>query len=68
LAASKESAQKFDEQRFNLKTLSEMEVMKKYLIEILQSFVALQNLDYGQDINRAWENIKDNIRNSTKGV
>jgi len=68
LAASKESAQKFDGQRFNLKTLSEMGVMKKYLIEILQSFVALQNLDDGQDINRAWENIKDNIRTSTKGV
>jgi len=45
-----------------------MGVMKKYLIEILQSFVALQNLDDGQDINRAWENIKDNIRTSTKGV
>ena len=68
MAASKESAQKFDGQRFNLKTLSEMGVMKKYLIEILQSFVALQNLDDGQDINRAWENIKDNIRTSTKGV
>jgi hypothetical protein len=68
MAASKESAQKFDGQRFNLKTLSEMKVIKKYLIEILQSFVALQNLDDGQDINRAWENIKDNIRTSTKGV
>jgi hypothetical protein len=45
-----------------------MEVIKKYLIEILKSYVALQNLDDGEDINRAWQNLKDNIRTSTKGV
>jgi hypothetical protein len=68
LAASKESAQKFDGERFNLRTLSELEVMKQYQIEISKSFAALEDLDDGEDINRAWENIKDNIRTSTKVV
>jgi len=42
--------------------------MKQYQIEISKSFAALQNLNVGEDINRAWENITDNIRTSTKGV
>jgi hypothetical protein len=67
LAASKASTQKFDGESFNLCTLSELEVMKQYQIEMSKSFAALQNLGYGEDINRAWENIKDNIRTSTKG-
>jgi len=37
--------------------------MKQYQIEISKTFAALENLDDGEDINRAWENIKDNIRN-----
>ena len=68
LAASKESAQKFDGERFNLRTLNELEVRKQYQIELPKSFAALENLVDGEEINRAWENIKDNIRNSTKGV
>ena len=68
MAARKHSAQKFDGESFNLSTLSELEVMKQYQSDISKSFVALQNLNDGEDINRAWENVKDNIRTSTKGV
>ena len=68
MAASKESAQKFDGERFNLRALNELEVRKQYQIELPKSFAALENLVDGEEINRAWENIKDNIRNSTKEV
>jgi hypothetical protein len=44
LAASKHSVQKFDGKSFNLSTLSELEVMKQYQIEISKSFAASQNL------------------------
>ena len=58
LAANKHSAQKFDGERFNLRTLREMRVRKQFQIEISKSFAALQNLVDCEDINRAWENIK----------
>jgi len=50
-----------DGERFNLRKLNDLEVWKQYQIEITNRFVALENLSYGKDINRAWENIKENI-------
>ena len=41
LAASKQTAQKSEVQRFNLKTLSELEVRKWYDIKISNKFAAL---------------------------
>ena len=43
-----------------------MEVKKQYQIFIIKSFVALENLSDGEDINRSWENIKENIKTSAK--
>jgi hypothetical protein len=40
LGANKESAHKFDGERFNLVKLSDLEVMKQYQIEISKSFAA----------------------------
>jgi hypothetical protein len=57
LVVSKQAAQKFDVDRFNLKKLSELEVRKQYQIEITNRFAALENLIYDKDINRAWESI-----------
>jgi hypothetical protein len=37
-----------------------------YQIEISNRFAALENLRVSEDINRAWENIKENIRTSAK--
>jgi hypothetical protein len=54
LAISKQEAQKFDEDRFNLRKLNELEVMKQYQIEITKIFAALENLSYSKDIDRAW--------------
>ena len=66
LAVSKQAARKFDGERFHLKMLNELEVWKEYQIEIINRFVALENLSDGEDINRAWENIEENIKTSVK--
>ena len=65
LAVSKQAAQKFYVEIFNLRELSELEVMKQYQIEITNRFAALENLYVSKDINRVWENIK-NIKTSAK--
>ena len=66
LAVSKQATQKFDGQRFNLKKLNELKVRKQYQIEITNRPAALENLSNGKDINRTWENIKQNIKTSAK--
>jgi len=63
---NKQEAQKFDVERFNLRMLNELEVRKQYQIEIANRFAALENLSDGEDINKAWENIKENIKISAK--
>jgi uncharacterized FlaG/YvyC family protein len=66
LAVSKQAAQKFDAERFNLKKLSELEVRKQYQHKISNRFAALENLNVSEDINRALENIKENIKISAQ--
>jgi hypothetical protein len=66
LAVSKQDAQKFDGERFSLRKLNELEVKKKYQIEIKNRNAALENLNADEDVNRAWENIKENTKTSAK--
>jgi hypothetical protein len=66
LVVSKQETQKFDVKRFNLKRLNELEVRKHYQIKIQERFEALENLNHSDYINRAWENIKENIKTPTK--
>jgi hypothetical protein len=66
LTASKKAAQKFDVERFNLRKLSELEVRKQYQMKISKRNAALQNFSDTKDINRAWENIKENITTSPR--
>ena len=66
LAVNKQAAQKLDGERFNLRKLNELEVRKQYQIEISKRFAALEKLIAGEDINRAWESIKENIKISVK--
>jgi hypothetical protein len=66
LAVSKQAAQKLDAERFNLKKLSELQVRKQYQLKISYRFAALENLNVSEDINRAWENIKENINISAQ--
>jgi fructose-bisphosphate aldolase class 1 len=66
LAVRKQAAQTFDGEKFILKTLKDLEVRKKYQIEITNRFAALKNLIDDEDTNRAWESIRDNIKTSDK--
>jgi Lhr-like helicase len=66
VAVNKQAAQKFEGERFNLRKLNELEVMKQYQIEITNRFAALENLDNDGDINWAGENIKENIQTSER--
>jgi hypothetical protein len=52
--------------RFNPRKLNELEVRKQYQIKISNKFAALENLSGNKDINRAWENIRANIKISSK--
>ena len=66
LAVSKQAAQKLDGERFNLRELKDLEVKKQYQIEITNRFANLGNISDDGEINRAWVNIKENIKTSTK--
>ena len=66
LAVSKQAAQKFDGEIFNLRKLNELEVRKQLQIKISNRFPDLENLCKSEGIKGAWENIKDNINISTK--
>ena len=67
LAVSKEAAQKFDVEKFNLRKINELEVTKQYQIDISNRFEALENVSDSEDIYTAWENIKENIIITAKG-
>ena len=62
LAVRKQAAQNSDGVRFNLRKLNDLEVRKQYQIEITNKFAALKNACEDEDINRGWENIKENIK------
>jgi len=66
LAVGKEAAQSFDRQRFNLRKLNEPEFREQYQIEITNSFAALDNANGDEDVNRTWENIKEDMRISAE--
>jgi len=68
LAVGKQAAQRFDMQRFNLRKLNGPEVREQYQIDITNRFAALENLSDDEDVDRTWENIKENIKTSAKST
>ena len=66
LAVGKQAAQRYDRQSFNLRKINEPEVREQYQIEITNRFAALENLSNDEDVDRTWENIKENIKTSAK--
>jgi hypothetical protein len=46
----------------NLRKLNELQVRRQYQNKISNRFAALENLSDNGDIQRAWENIKENIK------
>ena len=67
-AVSKQTAQHVDGERFNLTKLNELDVRKENQFEISNRFLASENLNDSEDINRAWENIQENIKPQLKRV
>jgi len=66
LEPSKKPAQKLHGERFNLRKINALDVRKQYQIVIANRFATLENLSGGENINRAWENLKENIKTSAK--
>jgi len=64
LAVGKQAAQRFNRQRFNLRELNDQEIREQNQTEIKNKFAALENLNDDEDVNRTWENIKENIQTS----
>jgi 50S ribosomal subunit-associated GTPase HflX len=55
-----------DGERFNFRTLRELEIRKQHQIEITNRFAALENLNVSEDTKMAWVNMKKDINSSTK--
>jgi hypothetical protein len=55
-----------DLERFDLKRLDDVEVKKKYQVEISIRFAALNSLDKSFDFHYAWESIRENSETSAK--
>jgi len=66
ITVGKQAAQRCDRQRFNLRKLNEPEFRERYQIKITNRFAALENVNDDEDVNRIWENIKENIRTSAE--
>jgi hypothetical protein len=54
----------FERERFNISKLNELEVRKQNQIEITKRFAAFENVSEDEVINRAWENMKEDIKTS----
>jgi hypothetical protein len=54
--------QRFDVERFNLKSLNDVELKVKYQVKISNRFTALENLDGDVDIKRVQEITVKNIK------
>jgi len=49
-----------------LRKLNEPDVREHYQIKITNRFAALENLKDDEDVNRTWENSKENIQTASK--
>ena len=52
--------------RLNLRKINDVEVTKQYQTNISNSFAALENSHNREDLNRAKEDTKENIKTSAK--
>jgi hypothetical protein len=62
LAVSKRAAHVIDTERFSVKKLNEDDVKEQYQVTIRNKLAALENLEDSGNINRAWDNIRENIK------
>jgi hypothetical protein len=54
-------------ERFGIRKINKMEFRKQHQIQISDRFATMEKLSDSEDINRAWEDIKENIKISAKG-
>ena len=66
LAVRKQTAQKFDGEKFNIRKINDLGVMRQYQINISYRFAALENLRDSEYINRVCENIQEYIKTKAK--
>jgi glycine betaine/choline ABC-type transport system substrate-binding protein len=62
LVVSKRAAQKIDTERFNVKYLNERDVKEQYQVTTRNKFATPKNLEESGDVNRAWDDIRENIK------
>jgi hypothetical protein len=62
LAVSERAAQKLDIERFYVKKLNEGYVKEQDPVTIRKTLAALENSEDSGDINRAWDNIRENFK------
>jgi DNA repair ATPase RecN len=65
-AVSKQAAQKVDMERFNVEKLNEGDVTEQYQVTIRNKYAALENSEDNGDINRTWDNIRENVKISAQ--
>jgi hypothetical protein len=66
LAVSKQASREIDMERFSVKKLNEGDLKEQYQVTIKNKFAALENLEDSGDINRAWNNVRENIKISAQ--
>jgi ABC-type hemin transport system ATPase subunit len=64
LAVTKQTTRRFNMERLSLKKLNEVEGKEQNRVLISNRFVALENSDAEEDINRVWETVRGNIKTS----
>jgi hypothetical protein len=67
LAVNKQRSHRFEMERFNLKKLNEVEGKEQFRAEVSNRFAVLEDLNAEEEINSAWETIRENIKISAKG-
>jgi hypothetical protein len=62
LSVSKRAAQKFHDERFDLKKLNDVDVKEQYQVKISNRFTSLETLDDNMNISEAWKGITNDTK------
>jgi hypothetical protein len=63
---SKRAARKIDTERFYVKKLDEGDVKEQYQVTIRKTLAAMDKIEDSGDINRACDNITENVKSSAQ--
>jgi hypothetical protein len=68
IAVNKQGSHTFHMERFNLKTLIELEGKEKYRVEVSNRFRDLEDMDAEAEISTVWDMIRGDIKFQPKRV